>query len=469
MKRTTAVIAVLVIAVAAAATPWVIGWRTEQLVRARVVQLEADSATRIRLRIDQYERGWRGGTARISVLARDGSPLLTLPAVIRHWPFASGGPADWVAEPELAAPAREALGPWGTKLPDLTTSTRLSWGGDVLTEVESSAFKRRVPEIPGGTMEIAAVSGTIDWRRDGALTYDIALPVLRIERLPLGRSGVPDETEWREVRLMGNGSLGTRARRWDQKASLAAAAISLSEAGIVTLSATNPALSFTSRVNGDQVSMQFGVVASALNARNARQNFSDTALEFNVDVLKLAREPLGRLLDAMANVDNREALTELPMAELWTDVLRGSPAAELRFKLNANEGRIDLKLVLAFDGLSLEPKFSSDTFLRRLGGELNARANTALVVNGTRAGADMAAAMLQPSRRTDNGIGTRGGAATDENALARQQLDDAVAQGWVRIEGDEVATTVVWRDGQLTINGKNMNALRDLARGMAGR
>ena len=69
--------------------------------RARVAQVDADKTATIRLRIDSYERGWRGANARISVVDRAGAPLMTLPAVIRHWPFARGGPADWVAVPEL--------------------------------------------------------------------------------------------------------------------------------------------------------------------------------------------------------------------------------------------------------------------------------------------------------------------------------------------------------------------------------
>src|SRR5512137_737722 len=84
------IVAVVAVATGAAAAPWVVGWRAEQLVRARVAQVEADRDARIRLRIDSYERGWRGATARISVVDRDGAPLVTLPAAIRHWPFAAG-------------------------------------------------------------------------------------------------------------------------------------------------------------------------------------------------------------------------------------------------------------------------------------------------------------------------------------------------------------------------------------------
>ena len=53
----------------------------------------------------------------------------------------------------------------------------------------------------------------------------------------------------------------------------------------------------------------------------------------------------------------------------------------------------------------------------------------------------------------------------DSDAIVRRQLQDAAAQGWIRIEGDEVATTVRWRNGNLTINDQDMNdAARSRAR-----
>lgn len=69
VKRT--IIVLVVLAIVAAAAPWAIGWRTEQLVRARVAQVDVDKAASIRLRIDSYQRGWRGSKAQISVIDRD--------------------------------------------------------------------------------------------------------------------------------------------------------------------------------------------------------------------------------------------------------------------------------------------------------------------------------------------------------------------------------------------------------------
>ena len=67
MQRTTLVLVAVTAAAAAVATPWLVGWRTEQLVRARVAAVEGDRDARIRLRIDTYEReigsGLEGGGA----------------------------------------------------------------------------------------------------------------------------------------------------------------------------------------------------------------------------------------------------------------------------------------------------------------------------------------------------------------------------------------------------------------------
>jgi len=472
MKRAI-VISILVVIAAAAATPWVIGWRTEQLVRARVAQVEADKTSKIRLQIDRYERGWRGANARISVIDRVGTPLITLPAAIRHWPFAGGGPADWVAVPELGTTVRDALGPWAEKLPDLTTYTRLSWSGNVLTRIESPAFKRRVPEVAGGSLEIAAISGTVDWRRDGGLTYEFALPVFRVEQQAIGRGEGPNVAEFKEAVIKGDGSLGTTERRWNQKGSLTAASVLVTEAGKTILSATTPLIGYASIDEGQYVGMQFTAAASSISARHTLQSFSDATIELALDARHIAKDPLGRLLDTAAiattpPVPGAAPTSEPPASDLVDEVLRGSPAADVRFMLKAREGRVEIKLALAFDGQGYDPKVSRGSWLQRLDGELNARASTSLVITGARAGAGMAAGLMRPGGAAGVNAGPDA-PSPDADAIVRQQLAVAATQGWIRIEGDEVATTVLWRKGNLAVNGKEVNELRDLAQGMMGR
>ena len=72
------------------------------------------------------------------------------------------------------------------------------------------------------------------------------------------------------------------------------------------------------------------------------------------------------------------------------DILRGSPTADLRFLLKAREGRVELKLALAFDGRGLEPKVSVDARLTRLDARLDARATTSLALAAARAGGEAA-------------------------------------------------------------------------------
>lgn len=467
------------VGIAIAAAPFLIGWQVERLVRARVVQVDADKSALVRLRVESYDRGWRSANARISVIDRNGTPLLTLPAAIRHWPFSHGGPAEWVATPELGGVLREALGPWAVKLPDLTTSTQLSWNGDLFTRVESSAFKRRVPEVAGATLDIGAITGTVDWRREGTLNYDFTLPVLRIERLAFGRTGPPDIAEFKDARLVGEGALGVVERRWDQKGSFTAMSVSVSENGISTLTAKSPAITFATRDEGEYVGMQYAVSASAIMAKNAFQNFTNAATEFNFDTRHLAKEPLNRMLDAAGNAADRsigdptrqrkDPDADPPVMDMVQDLLRGSPAADIRYMLKADEGRAEFKLFVAFDGQAFDPNRGLDAWLRRTTAELNARATTLLVIKGTRAGTEVAAGMMQAPRRNAYPGDQTTAPAPDTDAIVQQQLRAAEAQGWIRIEGDEVATTVVWRDGHLTINGNNMDALLNLARGLTGR
>lgn len=482
MKRVIGV-GVVVIAIAIAATPWLIGWQAERLVRARVAQLDVDKSASIRLRIDAWDRGWKGATARISVIERDGTPWLTLPATIRHWPFSGGGAADWVAVPELGKSAREALGPWGEKLPQLTTRTSISWRGDVSTSIESPAYKRRVPEVAGGTLEIAAIAGTVNWQRDGTLIYDIALPVLRVERLPFGRTGAPDVAEFRDAVLQGDGSLGTVERRWNQKGSVAAASMLVTEGNVTTISAKSPTITYATRDEGEHVGVAFAFAASEFNTRQAMPDVSNATVEFTFDARHVPKEPLGRIFDAAAAAARRTdstatrkepgvpATAALPPADLVNDILRGSPAADLRYKMTAREGRIEIKLLLAFDGNGLDANSGIGSWISRTELELDAVAGMPLVINGARAGAKAAADMMQQPRRAGAGVALPDMPmpAVDQDAVVRQQLQAAAAQGWIRLEGDEVAATVVWRGGRLTVNGRDMDALRDLALGLTGR
>ena len=447
MKRTLVVAVVL--AVVVAVMPWAIGWWTEHLVRARVAQVDVDQAAKIRLRVDSYKRGWGGATARISVADRQGAALVTLAADIRHWPFASGGPADWVAVPELGDTVREALDAWGEKLPELTTRTELSWVGDVHTQIESPAFKRRVPEVAGGTLEIGALSGTVDWRRGGALTYDFALPAFRIERQGSDAAAPPNVIAFKDVVWKGEGSLGTADRRWNQKGSFAAASLSVTEAGKPTFTAATPLITYANRDEGEYLGVEFTFAISGVSANYALQNLSDASLAFALDARHLAKEPLARFLDTkagepirMAGQPGRAPASDPGFGETLFEVLRGSPAADLQFSLKAREGRVELKLTLAFDGLGFDPQLNSGNWLQRLDAELNARASTALVVAGTRAGTSAAAGMLRPPASAGNAITLPGTPPPDPDALARQQLRDAAAQGLVRLEGDDVVTTV---------------------------
>jgi len=469
MKRRSIIIAAAAIAAVVAATPWATGRWVEHLLRARVAQVEVDKSTRVLLNVDRYERGWQSANARFSVVDRNGTTLLTVAAVIRHWPFTSAGPAEWDAVPELGDGVRQALAPWGTKLPELTTHTRLSWRGDVLTQIETQPFKRRVPEVAGGTLEIAAIAGTVDWRRDGALAYDIALPGLHVERLAVPRAEAMGIIEWKDVVLKGNGWLGTVERQWNQAGSLAAASVTATEAAVPVLSATAPVIAFASREEDGNVGIQIRTAAATFNAKNALQDLSDAAVELTIDLRHLARAPLDRLLDATRRATDRESLSESVSAEMLTEVLRGSPAADVRFASTAREGRVELKLALAFDGTGMEPKVGSDAWQKRLGAQLDARASLALVVRGARAGTKLATDMLASPSSASAAAAMPDVAPPDADAVARQRLAQAAAQGWIRIEGDEAITSVVWRNGRLTVNGQDMSALRDLAQGLSRR
>lgn len=469
------VVAVLLL-VAAAATPWAIGWRTEQLVRERVAQVDADKAAQVRLRIDSYSRGWRSSDAQISVVDREGQPLVRLAAAIRHWPFASGGPADWVAVPEFGSVVYDALGPWGAKLPEVTTHTQLSWRGDVHVRIESQPFVRRVPEVAGGTLEIAPLAGTVDWRRDGALAYDVAMPVFRGERLRGGRAGAVDIVEFKDVQVKGEGSLGTAERRWNQQGSLVAAAVTVTEAGTTTFSAATPRLTYSTRDQGDFVDVQFAFAVASVSARHALQDLTDASIEFAFAANHLAKGPFGRMLDAQAapagpgvSATTPARGARAPLAEAGYDLLRGSPAGDVRLLVKAREGSVDVKLAWAVDGQGLEPKSRIDELLQRVDATLDIRASTSLVLASIRGAGAAAAGMLAPPGRPAHVVELPDAPALDPDADARRRLNALATQGLIRLDGEDVATTIRWRKGGLTINGQDMSMLRDLARGLAGR
>lgn len=477
MKRALVVAALLL--VVAAATPWAIGWRTEQLVRERVAQVDADPAAQARMRIDSYSRGWHRSAAEISIVDRAGAPLVRFTAAIRHWPFARGGPADWVAVPEFGSAVHDALGPWGTKLPEVTTYTQLSWRGDVHARIESLPFKRRVPEVAGGTLEVAPLAGTVDWRRDGALAYDLAMPVFRAERLRGGRAGAADIVEFKDVEIKGEGSLGAAERRWNQQGSLVAAAVTVTEAGTTTFSAATPRWTYSTRDEGEFVDVQLAFAVASVHARHALQDLTDASIEFSFDARHLAKGPFGRMLDAHAAPAAPESAAAVPgrgsrapLAETAYDLLRGSPAGDVRLLMKAREGSVDVKLAWAVDGQGLERRSGAAELLQRVDATLDIRASTALVLVSIREAATAAAAAagaLAPPGRPAHLVELPDAPALDPDAGARRQLNALATQGLIRLDGEDVATTIVWRKSGLTINGQDMSLLRELARGLAGR
>jgi hypothetical protein len=300
--------------------------------------------------------------------------------------------------------------------------------------------------------------------------------VFRVERQGNMAPSAPDVIEFKDAILKGEGSLGTPERHWTQNGSLAASSVSITEAGRTIFAAATPILTYASRDEGEYVGMQFTLAVASVSARHALQDLSDAAVELAFEAGHIAKEPLGRMLDARA--DATAASTRAPgrtvgspskFDELTYDLMRGSPTADLRFLLKAREGRVELKLALAFDGRGLEPKVSVDDRLARLDARLDARATASLVVVATRAGSEAATGLLRSPARRDDAVVLPDAPLIDPSAEARRYLNEAAAQGLIRFEGDEVVATVRWRDGQLTINGRNMNALRDMARGLTGR
>lgn len=158
-----------------------------------------------------------------------------------------------------------------------------------------------------------------------------------------------------------------------------------------------------------------------------------------------------------------------PAMDIVHDLLRGSPTVDLRYALEARAGRLEIKVAAAFDGQDYAPDKVIDAWLRRISAELNARATTSLVVKDTQAVTRAATGTQGTPRTAESPVAPTMSPPADPETIVQQQLRAAEAQGWIRIEGDEIAAGMVWRDRHLTINGKDMDALLDLAQGFTGR
>ena len=186
------------------------------------------------------------------------------------------------------------------------------------------------------------MAGTIDWRRDGALTLRARIAACFASSTRRNDGG---ERAGRR-RVQGRGAQRRRLAGHRRA--------TLSPEGIACppLRSRSPRRARRSSPRRLRVSpMRAATKANTLtcssrsplasvSARHALQDLSDAAIEFAFEAGHLAKEPLGRLLDARADAarvgagstPGRATASRSKLSRTWsTTLLRGSPAADLRF------------------------------------------------------------------------------------------------------------------------------------------
>lgn len=193
MKRWIAGI-VIIIAILAAATPYVVGWRVESLFKHHVARVS--DRTGYPVRIVRYDRGWLHSRAVTRVSLQD-DVTLTMKHRITHGPYGVSGWADIESTPVLQG--QSALVHYFGDKPALTVDTLFGFGGDVYLHATSPAFRKKARGARGGTLVWggARINAHYDGKR---IHYKAGMPklVVKSDHGELSVSG---------AKLRGEGSL----------------------------------------------------------------------------------------------------------------------------------------------------------------------------------------------------------------------------------------------------------------------
>ena len=456
MKKRIAAIAAIAVVLAAGyagATVWS-GQKTEARHREYLDRFQAQ-APFLKLTEQSYRKSFASAsstsTFEIGCTTADGKapPRLVLTETIRHGPFAGGTVAAAVIDARLGL-----TGPEGERLmamftgPPLSAHTVVDFAGKATSTVTGAAAKMALPE--GVELAWQGFSGIVEFGGDmRAFSYHLRSPGVTLvdtaKGLALRMSGLDLQATGRF--LNGSGRLGTGKGRGGVDAmemSMAMPAAAGALANPVSVSLTGLEFTSDSSISGELMSMTSTLVgAAAVNGTKFDR------LEMRGSMKNLHAPTYQKILERFSTLPGcKTTTTEATPAQLLGDLqadvttlARYSPEVALD-KLTIDHGgkRGEISYSLALVGVT-----AADEPLPML----------ALLMSRGRVKASMRMPLAWVRQLSQEGSSRMQGAVPGPEVVDAM-VDNAVAEGYLLRDGDDIRSSVDFTAGVMTINGKTL-------------
>lgn len=442
----------VIVAGAAAAFPWYLGWRTEQRFIAGLDHSALANNSPLAVSLVRYERGWLHSTAvhRVSLKA-DPEVHFDVQHAIRHVPDPEKG---WIvvhSTPRWPQKVQAAADYYFGSKPAISVHTVVRFDRSTSMTLESPAFSKPMLTEPDVNLNWGGASGEVSL--EGPARVALALKLPRVE---VDGSGV--KAVFAAVEVEGDWNTAGNQAEWSGQTRLGIGELSFaSPKGGGSLKGLESTMVQRNQGKTILVGYSLKVREGAATEPGAHaQGFQDAVLEIELD--RLDKKTLAKYFDDVAGAQQAQVSPEAHnrlAAQLalgmMAELLKASPELRVRkLGMQTNNGALAGSAVLSFNGSGLPEGASQAELVSRVkftgSAELSSTLLQAWVAKQARTQA--ASALSQQ------------GAAVEEaqvhaltQQLVQQQLAGLEASGLVKVEGDKFVIRAEFVDGRLSING----------------
>ena len=442
----------LIVAGAAGALPWYLGWQTEAGFKAGFEHAARDVSSPLSLSLVRYERGWLDSSAvhRVTLKA-DPEVYFDVHHAIRHLPDPASGLVVVQSTPRWPDKVQSAADYYFGGKPALSVHTVVRFDRSVSMTLESPAFSKPMLAVPGVTLTWGGASGEMSWESPARVALALNLP-----RVEINGSGV--KAVFAAIQLDGDWNVAGNQAEWSGQTTLGVGELTFaSPFGGGSLKGVQSTL--IQRNQGETVLMGCLLKVregAATEPGSQPQGFQHAVLDIELD--RLDKKTLAKYFDDVAGAQQAQVSQEahariaLQLAlGMMTEMLKSSP--EMRVKqlgMQTANGSVAGSAVLSFEGRGMPAGASQAELLSRVkftgSAELSSTLLQAWVAKQVRTQA--AFALSQRGAPVEEAQ-----VRTLTEQMVQQQLASLAASGLIKVEGDKFVVRAEFAEGKLSING----------------
>jgi uncharacterized protein YdgA (DUF945 family) len=441
-----------VLALAAAAVPWYIGWETERHFIASLGDPALKRNSPLAMALKSYERGWLHSRAvhRVSLRA-DPEVYFDVEHDIRQVPDPNAGWVIVQSTPRWPEKVQAAADYYFNRKAAVSVRTVVGFDRNVSMTFESPAFSKPMLAEPRVNLDWGGASGRISVTDRTRVNVALDAPHVNL-------SGGGVSVKFAGVAMHGDWNVAGNQADWSGETRVA-----IREVGFSSLSGGGTLKGLESSVvqrdQGATVMVGYSLKVKegiAQDAEREQQGFTNAVLDLELD--RLDKKALAKYFDDLSNAehaqmseDDYDQLVARLALNMLTDLLKGSPEMRVkRFGVQTANGDVSASAAIAFNGKDFAQGAAPFELLGRVKFTGAAQLSTRLLHGW----------MAQQARAQAVDALALPGAPADEaqmrmlcERIAQEQLAALEASGLLKAEGDKFVVRAELTDGRFSVNG----------------